>query len=148
MRIRPSQSIIRTLFMTTLLLSPSCVLRRAGPDPSVDVTVVVEPCADLELTVRALELDGDLHVHGQVRVTGVQSGVRGHVDVFVRSPDGAEWAHDRATYHPRLRSSSHGGPLRSVFDTTFDGRPPDGSTITIRHHAEAHGAEWPRSELD
>lgn len=129
----------RALLMTAATLSPSCASHGIAPEAVLGFSVVVEPCADLDLTARLLDLDGDLHVHGGVRAKGGRTSVPGHVDVVVRTADGTEWASDQANYRHRLRSTPRGGTSHSTFDVTFDGQPPNGSTVTIRHHVEPHG---------
>jgi len=126
------------LLMAAAMLSPSCASHGTAPDARLGFSVVVEPCADLDLTARLLDLDGELHVHGNVRANWGRMSVLGHVDVIVRTADGAEWASDQANYRQRLRSAPRGGASQSAFDATFDGQPPTGSTVTIRHHGEPH----------
>jgi hypothetical protein len=108
------------------------------------LSAVVEPCADLDLSVRLLDLDGDLHVHGSVRAKGMRTSVPGHVDVVVRTADGTEWASGQAHYRYRIRGALRGGPSHSAFDATFDGQPPAGSTVTLRHHGEPHDEQFSR----
>ncbi len=138
MRKHVSQPVFCVLLLGGAILSPSCASHGTAPDPLPGLSVVVEPCADLDLSARLLDLDGDLHVHGNVRAKGMRTSVLGHVDVVVRKPDGAEWASGQANYRHRLRSAVRGGPSHSAFDATFDGQPPAGSTVTLRHHGEPH----------
>jgi len=134
-----SQPLNFALLMAATILSSSCASHGTAPSSRLGLAIVVEPCADLELTARLLDLDGDLHVHGNVRAKGMRTSVPGHVDVVVRTADGAEWASDQANYRHRLRSAPRGGASHSAFDAIFDGQPPAGSTVTIRHHGEPHG---------
>jgi hypothetical protein len=139
MRKPPSQPAFCAWLVAAAILSPSCASHGAAPNPSLRLSVVVEPCADLDLSARLLDLDGDLHVHWSVRARGLRATVPGHIDVVVRTADGAEWASGQANYRHRLRSAVRGGPSQSAFDTAFDGQPPAGSTVALRHHTESHG---------
>lgn len=130
---------IGTLLVAAAILSPSCVSHGTAVDALRGLSVVVEPCTDLDLNARLLDLDGDLHVHGSVRARGMRTSVPGHVDVLVRTPDGTEWASGQANYRQRLRSGVRGKPSHSAFDATFEGQPPAGSTVILRHHDEPHG---------
>lgn len=139
MREHPSRTISCTLLLAAAMLSPSCASHGTAPDPLLELSVVVEPCADLDLSARLLDLDGDLHVHGNVSARGMRATVPGHVDVVVRTADGTEWAGGQADYRFRLRSGPRRGPSHAAFDVTFAGQPPAGSTVILRHHDEPHG---------
>lgn len=139
MRKHPSRPVFCALLLAAAILSPSCASHGTAPDTSLGLSVVIEACADLDLNARLLDLDGDLHVHGSVRAKGMRATVPGHVDVVVRTADGTEWASGQASYRLRLRSGPRRGSSYSAFDATFEGQPPAGSTVMLRHHDEPHG---------
>lgn len=139
MQEHPSRSLFYALLLSVAILSPSCASHGTAPNAALGLSVVVEPCADLDMSARLLDFDGDLHVHGNVRARGMRTSVPGHVDVVVRTADGTEWAHGQAIYRHLVRSAVRGGPSSSAFDTTFEGQPPAGSTVILRHHDEPHG---------
>ena len=139
MRNYPSQPMSCALLVAAAMFSPSCASHGTTPNSLLGLSVVVEPCADLDLSARLLDLDGDLHVHGHVRARRLGTEVQGHVDVVVRTADGTEWASGRASYRSARLTSVRGGPSQSVFDVAFSGRPPAGSSVTLRHHGELHG---------
>lgn len=133
------QAISCALLLAAAIVVPSCASHGTSPDPVLGLSLAIEPCADLDLSARLLDFEGDLHVHGNVRVSGMRVTISGHVDVIVRTADGEEWASEQASYRARPRSGSRRGSTHSVFDVTFEGQPPAGSTVVIRHHDHSHG---------
>lgn len=139
MRQHVSQRMFSALLFAVAALSTGCASRGTTTHSPLGLSVAVERCADLEISARLLDLDGDLHVHGHVRARRLGTEVQGHVDVVVRTADGTEWASGRASYRSARLTSVRGGPSQSVFDVAFSGRPPAGSSVTLRHHGELHG---------
>lgn len=139
MRQHVSQRVFSALLFAVAALSPSCASRGTAADSLLGLSVAVERCADREISARLLDLDGDLYVHGNVRARRLGTEVPGHGDLVVRTADGAEWASGQASYRSPRRSAVRGGPSQSVFDVASGGRPPAGSSVTLRHHGELHG---------
>lgn len=129
-----------TVIGVAMIFFAGCASNGTAPDSLPRLSVVVEPCAELETSVRLLELDGDLHVHGIVRTKDKSRSVSGHFDMIVRTADGIEWARSQVHVRPQIRGGVHSASTRSTFDATFTGIPPDGSTVSVTHHNEPHSA--------
>lgn len=122
-----------------LLVSAAGCAATIGPSPATEqVSLVVTPCADLELSARLMDLEGDLHIHGTVRSRGSRTATSGHLDALVQAPDGTLWASVQEQYRSRIRNRPRGGPGQVAFDVVLDGMPPAGSTVTLQHHEGTH----------
>lgn len=126
------------LLLATAAPLTSCASHGIAPDPVRGLSVLVVPFVDREVSARLFELDGDLHVHGSVRARRARAAKPGMLAVVVREPGGKEWDSERVNYQLRFRRGPRGGSSKSVFDVIFDGIPPAGSTVMLRHHEEPH----------
>jgi len=131
---RPANIAFTRLLVGAMTFLPgSCVSHgTALPLPSANPVVV--PCEHINLSVRLLDFQGDLHLHGTVRSQEFRSGF-GQVDVEVRDADGGVWAQDRVNY--RLHHRPRIGPGPAFISLTLQGLPPLGSTVEFRHHHES-----------
>ena len=123
---------------STAVLGAGCHTQPEASQRRVDLRTEIEPCPELELWADLLELEGNLHVHGTVRANGTRSLVEGHLEVVVRAADGTEWARDRTRY--RIARRFRGGTAPAVFDLRFEGLPPQGSVVLLRHQEESGAA--------
>lgn len=130
---------VAALCLLPFVVVSGCVSHGQPPDDALGLQLVVEPCANLRLSARLLELEGDLHVDGAVQATGGRSTVPGHVDVEVQAPDGSQWASAQASYRTQMQTRLRGDSPGAGFDATFGGLPPAGSIVTVRHHDGPHG---------
>ncbi len=103
--------------------------------------LVISPCNGLDISARLMELEGDLHIHGSVRTRSSGAAPSGHLDILVRTPEGALWASVEEQYRPKLRNRPRGGPGHATFDIILDGKPPTGSTVTVQHHDSSHAEQ-------
>ena len=120
-----------------LALMAGCVSTGAS-ELTEQLDLVVSPCADLDISARLSDLEGDLHIHGTVRPRGSRTAASGHLDALVRTPDGTTWANVQEQYRSRIRNRPRGGPGQAAFDVVLDGMPPAGSTVTLQHHEGSH----------
>lgn len=134
------KSVLFVVIGVAMTFLSSCASYGTRPYSPLRLSVLVEPCAELDVSVRLLDLDGDLHVHGSVCAKGKRASVPGHFDVVVRTADGTEWGRGQAHVRSQFRGGLHAVPTRWTFDATFGGGPPDGSTVSVAHHDAPHSA--------
>lgn len=115
-----------------------CATTGGASRATEQLVLVVTPCSDLDVSARLMDLEGDLHIHGTVRLRGSRPSVAGHLDAIVRLPDGVIWASVQEQYRSRVRNRLRGGSTQAGFDVVLDGMPPAGSTVTLQHHEGSH----------
>ena len=126
---------ILTMCAIAAVLGVGCHTDPEANQRRVDLRTEIESCPELDLWADLLDLEGKLHVHGTARAKGTRSTVQGHLEVVVRTADGTEWARDRTSY--RIARRFRGGTAPAVFDLRFEGIPPPGSVVLLRHQEES-----------
>lgn len=132
---------LRWCALAFLVFAAGCAATSETSRATEQLSLVVTPCTDLDISARLMDLEGDLHIHGTLRLRGSRTSTSGHLDALVRTPDGQLWANVQEEYRSRIRNKPRGGAGQAAFDVVLDGMPPPGSTVTVQHHEGSHAED-------